>query len=59
MSDGGSQGGFITYLVPKNNFFSPIIWKSKSYVCRVVKSVKAAETLIQIKTAEACFWLAE
>ena len=55
--DGGSQGGFIIYLVGENDVSSPIMWKSKK-LCRVVKSTMAAETLIQVKTIEACLWLA-
>ena len=55
--DGGSQGGFIIYLVGENDVSSPIMWKSKK-LCRVVKSTMAAETLIQVKAIEACLWLA-
>ena len=33
------------------------MWKSKE-LRRVVKSAMAAETLIQVEAAEACFWLA-
>ena len=33
------------------------MWKSKK-LRRVVKSAMAAETLIQVEAAEACFWLA-
>ena len=33
------------------------MWKSKKLL-RVVKSAMAAETLIQVEAAEACFWLA-
>ena len=33
------------------------MWKSKK-LRRVVKSVMAAETLIQVEATEACFWLA-
>ena len=29
LKDGGSQGGFIIYLVGENNVSSPIMWKSK------------------------------
>ena len=57
VKDGGSQGRFIIYLVGENNVSSPIMWKSKK-LRRVVKSAMAAETLIQVKAAEACFWLA-
>ena len=57
LKDGGSQGGFVIYLVDKNNNCSPIMWKSKK-LCRIVKSAMAAETLIQVEAAEASFWLA-
>ena len=57
LKDGGSQGGFINHLVGKNNISSLIMWKSKK-LRRVVKSTMAAETLIQVEAAEACFWYA-
>ena len=55
LKDGGSQCGFIIYLVGENNVSSPIMWKSKK-LCRVVESAMAAETLIQVEAAESCFW---
>ena len=57
LKDGGSQGGFVIYLVSENNVSSPIMWKSKK-LHRVVRSAMAAETLNQVEAAEACFWLA-
>ena len=57
LNDGGSQGGFIIYLVDENNICSPIMWRSKK-LRRVVKSAMAAETLIQVDSAEASYWLA-
>ena len=57
LNDGGSQGRFIIYLVDKNNICSPIMWRSKK-LRRVVKSAMAAETLIQVDSAEASYWLA-
>ena len=57
LKDGGSQGGFINYLVGKNNISSLIMWKSKK-LRRLVKSAMPAETLIQVEAAEACFWYA-
>ena len=57
LKDGGSQGGFIIYLVGENNVSSPIMWKFKKLL-RVVKSAMAAEKLIQVEATEACFWLA-
>ena len=56
LKDDGSQGGFIICLVSENNISGPIMWKSKK-LCRVVKSAVVAETLIQVKAAEACFWI--
>ena len=56
LKDGGSQGGFTIYLAGENKVSSPIMWKSKK-LCRVVKSAMAAETLIQVEVAMACFWL--
>ena len=41
LKDGGSQGGFIIYLVGENNVSPPLMWKSKK-LCRAVKSVMAA-----------------
>ena len=57
LKNGGSRGGYIIYLVRKNSVFLPIICKSKR-LRRVVKSAMAAQTLIQVEAAEACFWLA-
>ena len=60
LKDGGSQGGFVIYLVGESNISSPIMWKSKK-LCRVVKSAMAAETLIQVEATLARkvrFWLA-
>ena len=58
LKDGGSQSGFKIYLVSENNISSPIMQKSKK-LCGVVKSAIAAETLIQVKAIDACFWLAK
>ena len=57
LNDGGSQGGFIIYLVDEDNICSPIMWRSKK-LRRVVKSAMAAETLIQVDSAETSYWLA-
>ena len=45
------------YLVGENNIYSPIMQKSQK-LHKVVESAMAAEILIQVKAAEACFWLA-
>ena len=57
LKDVGPQGGFIIYLIGENSVSSPIMWKSKQ-LRRVVKNAMAAETLIQVEAAKACFWLA-
>ena len=57
LKDGGSQGGFIIYLVGENNTCSPLMWQSKK-LRRVVKRAIAAETSIKVEEAQACFWLA-
>ena len=56
LSSGGSQGGFITYLVDNQENCMPLMWQSKR-LKRVVKSAMAAETLIQVEAAEAGFWI--
>ena len=55
LKNGGSQGGFIIYLI--GDVSSPTMCKSKK-LHRVVKSAMAAETLMQVKATKACFWLA-
>ena len=54
LSGGGSQGGFIRYLVDNQENCMPLMWQSKRFK-RVVKSAMAAETLIQLEAAEAGF----
>ena len=54
--NGGSQGGFVIFLTDKNGQYFPIMWQSKK-LRRVVKSAMAAETLILVDCAEACFWI--
>ena len=51
--DGGSQEGFMIYLVGGNNVSSPLMWKSKK-LRRVFRSAMAAETLIQDEVTETC-----
>lgn len=57
LKDGGSQGGYVIYLVGENETSSPIMWQSKK-LRRIVKSAMAAETLVQVEAAESCYWLA-
>ena len=44
LTDGGSQGGYVIFLVGKSGKFSPIWWNSKK-IRRVVRSTLAAETI--------------
>ena len=53
LKDGGSQGGYIIFLVGSNNNYMPIAWQSRR-IKRVVKSTLAAETLAMVDLAEAC-----
>ena len=55
LTDGGSQGGFIIFLLGNNNRYMPIAWQSKR-VKRIVKSTLAAETLAMVDMAEACMF---
>ena len=57
LKDGGSHGRFKIYLFGENNISSSKLWKSKK-LHRVVKSTMAAEKLIEVEAAWACFWLA-
>ena len=55
LPDGGSQGGFIVFLVNMTTFnVTPIIWKSNK-VKRVVRSTLAAETLACLDGCENAF----
>ena len=54
LSGGGSQGGFITYLIDNQENCMPLMWQSKR-LKRVVKNAMAAEILIQVEAAEAGF----
>ena len=56
LADGRSQGGFVIYLVNECGQASPIMWQSRK-LQRIVKSAMAAETLIQMDCAEACYWI--
>ena len=55
LRDGGSQGGYIIFLVGSNKNYMPIAWQSKR-IKRVVKSTLAAETLAMVDLAEACIF---
>ena len=55
LNDGGSQGGYIIFLVGSNNKYMPIAWQSKR-IKRIVKSTLAAETLAMVDMAEACIY---
>ena len=55
LTDEGSQGGYIIFLVGSNDKYMPIAWQSE-LVRRVVKSTLAAETQAIIDMAEACIF---
>ena len=55
LTDGGSQGGYIIFLVGNNNQYMPIAWQSK-HIKRIVKSTLGAETLAMVDLTEACFY---
>ena len=55
LGDGGSQGGYVIFLVGDNNKYMPISWQSKR-ISRIVKSTLAAETLAMVDLAEACVY---
>lgn len=53
--DGGSQGGYILFLVGRTNRYMPISWQSNHR--RIIKSTLAAKTLAMIDASEACLFL--
>ena len=57
LPDGGSQGGFIVFLLDDTGSRCPIFWQSRK-VRRVVKSTLAAETLALLDSAEAGVYIA-
>ena len=57
LPDGGSQGGYVIFLVDRNEHRCPIFWQSRK-IRRVVKSTLAAETLALLDGAEAAFFIA-
>ena len=58
LPDGGSQGGFIIFLMSSDCILCPIYWQSRK-VRRVVKSTLAAETLALLDAAEAGVFIAK
>ena len=54
LPNGGSQGGFISFIIGDNGKHAPLDWSSRR-VRRVVKSSLAAETLELVEAAEHCF----
>ena len=56
LKDGSSQGGFIIFLMGKDNKVSPLCWSSRK-LRRVCRSTIAAETMALLDVSEACFWL--
>ena len=46
LKDGGSQGGFVSFLADETNVCSPVMWQSRK-LKRVVKSTMASETLMR------------
>ena len=55
LAGGGSQGGYIIFLVGSNDNYLPIAWQSHR-IKRVVKSTHAAETLAMVDVMEACLY---
>ena len=55
LAGGGSQGGYIIFLVGSNDNYLPIAWQSHR-LKRVVKSSHAAETLAMVDMMEACIY---
>ena len=53
--DGGSQGGYIIFVVGSNGNYFPLHWQSKR-IRRVAKSTQAAETLAMVDLVEACVY---
>ena len=58
LDNGGSQGGFISFLANSFGDILPIMWQSKR-LCRVVKSTMASETARQVEAVKAAFWVAK
>ena len=54
LRDGGSQGGFVIFIMDNKKNACPIAWSSKR-IKRVVKSTLAAETLSMVEAAEMAY----
>ena len=54
LKDAGSQGGFIVFIVGRNQKYAPLMWQSRK-IKRVVKSTLAAETMALLEGTESCF----
>ena len=52
LSNGGSQGGFISFIVDNKGVYCPVAWQSRR-IRRVVKSTLGAECLSAVDAAEA------
>jgi hypothetical protein len=57
LTDGGSQGGYIVFIVDDIGRRCPVTWQSRR-IRRVVKSTLAAETLALLDSAEAGLYVA-
>ena len=55
LEDGGSQGGYIIFVVGSNGNYFPLHWQSKR-IRRIVKSTQAAEALAMVDLVEACMY---
>ena len=55
LTDGGSQGGYLLFLVRNNDKNMLIAWQSMC-IRRVIKSTPAVETLAMVDLAEACIF---
>ena len=54
LKKGGSQAGFVIFLLGENSKYIPICWRSKK-LKRVVKSTLGAESLALVESMEQCF----
>ena len=57
LPNGGSQGGYVSFIVDKNGVFSPVTWQSRK-IRRVVKSTIGAECLAAVEAAEVTIFIA-
>ena len=56
LSDGGSQGGHVIFLVDKHNKCNLISWQSKR-IKRIVRSTLAAETIVMMDGVESAIYI--